>query len=135
MVRNKIQAFENTASKNSQGKSASAIKVILGILLDGLDAKNPEQYFEEYANILEEKLTDLQTTSASMFNTALNVIGLTFACLSVVGIASLWLSGILQNNYEVTGDSFLFFTFGDKQQAQTIVRNTLDDIINQNKAK
>ncbi|MCR9191124.1 MAG: GTP-binding protein [Gammaproteobacteria bacterium] len=129
VVRSKIKAFRDNASKTLGEKGSEAIIIITDILNDGLDTDNPEEYFERYTDILEEKLAVLQTTNASIYNSALNVTILTFACLSVIGIAALWLSGILQNNYETTGDHLMFSTFGDKQQGKQIIRDTVAETI------
>ncbi|MCR9192994.1 MAG: hypothetical protein NXI01_10170 [Gammaproteobacteria bacterium] len=76
---------------------------------------------ESVEDDLKHHLNILQNTSQSLCNSAVNILAIAFAYGSVVGILGLWLSGSLERNQSNKGNSHLFFTFGQKQQAEMLI--------------
>ncbi|PJD90541.1 MAG: hypothetical protein CK424_07610 [Legionella sp.] len=75
---------------------------------------------------LKKDLNVLQFTSRSLFNSALNAVITAIAYATVVIYAGLWLSGKLEKNKKESGSQFMFFAFGEKQQAQKLIHKVED---------
>lgn len=115
-----LKAFKDLSSK-VQEDASSAISGISTILNNGRLESNPREYFAKQENTLSNHLQTLRHTSASLCNSALNVIAMTFAYCSVVGILALWLTGHLAHNQNTKGSQHMFFAFGEKQKAEILI--------------
>ncbi|NDH66986.1 MAG: hypothetical protein EBY22_03570 [Gammaproteobacteria bacterium] len=95
----------------------TAIKSIVAILTNGLDAADPQAYFDAEKDNLKTSLNALRGIK-SVLNTALNAILTVLAVCSVVGIPALYYTGIWQKNAEKNGSFFAFSMFGAEQKAK-----------------
>ncbi len=119
-IKTHLQAFKDLSYK-LQEDVGSAMSGIATVLDNGLSSLTPSVYFKQKENILSGYLQTLRHTSASLCNTALNVIAMTFAYCSVVGILALWLTGYLAHNQNTKGSQHMFFAFGEKQKAEILI--------------
>ncbi|MEI6093902.1 MAG: hypothetical protein WCR08_00325 [Gammaproteobacteria bacterium] len=95
----------------------TAIKSIVAILTNGLDAADPQAYFDAQKDGLKTHLNALRGIK-SVMNTALNAILTVLAVGSVVGIPALYFTGTWQKNAEKNGSVFAFSMFGAEQKAK-----------------
>lgn len=119
-----IAAIDNLKSRLSENSNTSptandnALLAIISCLEDGLQATDPQAYFDEKKQVLSNNLYALQGIK-SLANTALNAILTVLACVSVVGITALSLMGSLQHNQERLGSwRALGGMWGGRQKAQ-----------------
>lgn len=119
-----IAAIDNLKSRLSENSNTSptandnALLAIISCLEDGLQATDPQAYFDEKKQVLSNNLYALQGIK-SLANTALNAILTVLACVSVVGITALSLMGSLQHNQERLGSwKALGGMWGGRQKAQ-----------------
>ena len=129
-LKSEHQLFDeiNTFTTLAEQQSPSVAKAIHNIaftLRSGLGQEDSKAYFQTHYLALQNNVHDLRYTSKSLLNSALDIIALVFACCSVVGIAGLWLSGELEKNKTTKGSSFMFFAFGERQQADVLIHNTI----------
>jgi|GEM_PF-6966294 len=95
----------------------TAFKSIVAILTNGLDAADPQAYFDAQKDGLKTHLNALRGIK-SVMNTALNAILTVLAVCSVVGIPALYFTGTWQKNAEKNGSVFAFSMFGAEQKAK-----------------
>ncbi len=94
-----------------------AIQAIVVCLKDGLNADDPQAYFDAQKDDLKTHLNALRGIK-SVMNTAWNAILTVLAVCSVVGIPALYYTGIWQKNAEKNGSFFAFSMFGAEQKAK-----------------
>ncbi|PJD90757.1 MAG: hypothetical protein CK424_08825 [Legionella sp.] len=125
-----LQHIENfrELNRNFEGRVCDVIKEIADILKTGLEQSDPQTYFKTNEKALASFLSALKMTSKSVLNSALNVIAMSLAYCSVVGILTLWLIGRLAHNQKTKGSQFMFFAFGEKQQAQVLVHEVASEV-------
>ena len=128
----KIAAFRALADQHSTESIKKAMVSIANILETGLDNPAPETYFRGQQCYLKQHLATLGRTSSSLCNSALNLIVLVLACCSVIGISILWGTGQLEANKTTKGSAFMFFAFGERQQAEVLIRETQLSVCSQN---
>lgn len=119
----KIHALRNHADSNNEA-IGRAIEKLCNILENGLVKQDPTAYFSEQQDLIKEYLETIQYSNTSLMTSALNVIATVLVCcatVSTLGLAHLWLSGVLKQNYVTKGDHFLFSTKGEKQQAKELI--------------
>lgn len=96
-----------------------ATDLIVTILEYGLDIKNEtnrKEYFINKKEILNDQLNILQKTShIKTFQNACSAVLACVACFALVGFIPLY------QNKKQHGDAFLFWTKGDKQQAEVAI--------------
>lgn len=104
----------------SAHRNTPAIVDVCAILRDGINDKNPNDYFHCKSSELKRKLKRLQFTYKSLLNTLLNCLFTFLLCLSVLGFLIAYCTGLLAANKKNSGHSFMFFKFGEKQQTKTL---------------
>lgn len=90
---------------------------IAHILEQGLNSKNPQQYFTDEDAKLRAHLNKLSWTSCSILNTVLNVVIAVLQKVYAGGHALSYYLGLATPQTEAYPK---FFTFGEKQQAQQL---------------
>ncbi len=118
-----IHALRKHSDSNNEA-IGRAINKLCGILENGLVKQDPTAYFNEQQDLIKEYLETIQYSNASLMTSVLNVIATVLVCcatVSTLGLAHLWLSGVLKQNYATKGDHLLFSTKGEKQQAKELI--------------
>ncbi len=126
VVEEQLRIFKESAANESKEEVRKSIRVIANYLEKGLQSDNPNHYFFNMEEVLQEQLRTLQYTNASLYTSALNVILLTFACCTVFGMGALWLSGLLEKNAKEKGNPLLFADKGQKQQTEILMAKTVN---------
>lgn len=117
--------------RNNSGSGRVKIDAIVSLLKKGVNAANPQQFFDSNLAQLKQHLTALQWTGRSMFNTLVNLVLTVLAALSIVGLPLLYCMGLWQPNAKNGNGlqhSFRFFSFGDKQTLQLVSEDVADDM-------
>ena len=110
----KITQFQNNYPDNKE------IIKICEILLSGLarPEMNRTDHFKSEEKNLKKYFNTLQMTMFSLLNSVLNILTIAALALSIIGLFLTYCCGVLEKNKQTSGHRLMFWSFGEKQQAQ-----------------
>lgn len=126
IVDEQLRIFKQSAENEPKEAVKKSMLIIAAHLEKGLELNNANHFFYNIEEVLQEELRTLQYTDTSLYTSALNLILLTFACCTIIGMPALWLSGVLEKNAKDKGNPLLFADKGQKQQTEIIIAKTVN---------